>query len=258
MSDQELFSRRIREMADDFERAIGEGRAGQIAAQAIARAQASPRRRMLAVAAATTVSIVVAIVGVGTLADSSAPGDLLYNVDRAVEVLGFDSDSLEERLEEVIVLADRGQAASAVLLAVKALAEIEKTGLVTPVATSPTTTVAGTSTPSGDPAPATPNDPVLTLRLAAEFLLRTVRDPGAADDLADAAAALAAAALALDEAKDEPTTATTTPPTTLPAEEQPTSTTTTGPSTTLPAESGSTTSTTQASDPGPIIFPPAP
>ena len=147
MSQQEHFSRPLREMADDFEGAIGEGRAGQIAARAIARAQANPRRRMLAVAAATTVALVGSVVGVGVLSDSSVPGDFLYDVDRAVEVLGFDSDGLEERLEEVIVLADQGQAESAVLLATEALAEIEKTGQVTPVAPSPTTTVAGTPAP---------------------------------------------------------------------------------------------------------------
>ena len=255
MSEQEHFSRRLREMADDFERAIGEGRAGQIAARAIARAQTSPRRRMLAVVAATTVSLALALVGVAALSDSSVPGDFLYDVDRAVEILGFDSNGLEERLEEVIVLADRGQAESAVLLAAEALAEIERTHQIIPISPSPTTTVAATPSPGGGIAPMETQDPVLTLRLAAEFLLRTIRDPEAADDLADAVAALAAAALALDEAEEEPTSTTTAPSTTIPAEEEPTSTTT-APSTTIPGEDGSTTSTTEAPDPGPIIFPP--
>jgi len=56
--------------------------------------------------------------GLAAASDGAVPGDLLYPLDRAYEavgtVLGFQHDTQAERLEEAIVLLDRGEVTEAI------------------------------------------------------------------------------------------------------------------------------------------------
>ena len=202
--------------------AIAEG----IAVRAIAVAsQRKPRyvlRRVGAVAAAA-VTFAIGAIGVGAIANSASPGDLLYGVDRAYEtaghVLGSKAPHTEERLAEALTLIDKGRSADAVALVDEAvkdysvrngLTDLEKT-----YADARSKSVAVTSTTAPDMAgPASPPttvvaapeaaDPVLALRLAVEMLLRNVQVAGTAPSVAaaavtDSALQAAAAASAVEE-----------------------------------------------------------
>jgi hypothetical protein len=291
MSEPRPISERIRGMAADHEVGTSRGRAEQIAARAVARARADgPARRRSPVAVLVGVTLLFAlVVGLGALADSAVPGQFLYSVDRAYESVGFGGNGAEERLEEAIVLVDRGDADRAVVAVNEALEEISKRSSVSiavpPIAlpAETTTTVAeqdDTAAASASvaelPAESTVDepDPVQALKLAAEYLLRTVREQSAEEDLEQAASELAAAAASLETTttttmapttESTSTTTTTEPSTTTTTVDEPgngngrdkdTTTTTIGDSstTTVPEDGESTTTTTVP----PIVLPPAP
>jgi hypothetical protein len=217
---------------------------------------------------------VVVLSGLAVAAESAVPGDFLYPVDRAVEALGLDRNLLEERLEEAIVLADRGDRERVFQMAGEVLAEVNRSGVevkrstpsITPndteamaasvVAADSPTTVPADGSPattqqpvsgSGERQVAPVDDPVMIIRLEAENLLRTVRqaktDPAAADAVGAAAGSLADA---IDAAAATESSASSTTTTTL----VPSSTSTSSTTSTTADLSSSTTSTTVQGDGG--------
>jgi len=65
--------------------------------------------------------LLCSMTGVAFAADSAAPGDALYGLDRAAEKIGIGSGGLAERLTEASTLADRGQIEEGVTHAAEAL-----------------------------------------------------------------------------------------------------------------------------------------
>jgi hypothetical protein len=63
-------------------------------------------RRLVAVAA--SLGLLFAMSGIALAADGSAPGDFLYGVDRAFEQIGIGDGGVDERIEEIDALLDRG------------------------------------------------------------------------------------------------------------------------------------------------------
>lgn len=68
-------------------------------------------RRLVAVAA--SIGLLLAMSGIALAADGSAPGDFLYGVDRAFELIGVGDGGVDERIEEIDALLDRGDDARA-------------------------------------------------------------------------------------------------------------------------------------------------
>jgi hypothetical protein len=258
MDDRSPTSDRLRNLASRYEDEVSQSRAEQLAARSLARAVVvAPHRvlrRVAAAGAGITLSI-GALFGIAALADSAVPGDFLYPIDRTFEIVGFSNDVLEERLEEAIKLAERGDRERAIRAATAVLEEVDRSGLVdrtatttsappdtlgatTPPTTPPTTAPQG-DRPIGDPMTTTPpaaptataptiappttvlaapaeEDPILVIRLQAENLLRTIRDAG--DDPESAAAigeAVDSLAMAVSAAEAAATSTTTS--TTAPA-----------------------------------------
>lgn len=283
-------SRRLRRMASDLENEVSESRAEQLAARAVVRGRAQPGRNRRHVAVVVGLaSVMFMLVGVGYGASKSLPGDPLYGVSRAYEGVGqFVGvvNPLEERLHEVIALAERGDRELAVQIASEALQELGRSAdiALTSPATSTTTTPTTApepqdaapavvpddepATPSTTAAPATAEsdepaapeetqeaeeviegDPIEDLKVAAQLLLNRVRDNGG--ELDDAAAGLAVAVSALTQVEEEVTTAEGDEATSTSTSTS--TTTTTEPeepstSTTEPESTTSTTSTTVPED----------
>jgi len=61
--------------------------------------------------------------GMAMAADSAVPGDALYGLDRAFEVVGIGSGSGEERLDEAVVMAAQGRSGEALEHAIEALTQ---------------------------------------------------------------------------------------------------------------------------------------
>lgn len=84
--------------------------AEQMATALAARARSTQRarglRRLTTIAA--SVALLVALSGVAMAADSAAPGDALYGIDRALETIGIGDGGVDERLEEFDVLLEQG------------------------------------------------------------------------------------------------------------------------------------------------------
>lgn len=66
-----------------------------------------------------------AMSGVGLAADASAPGDLLYGIDLALEELGVGDGSIDERLAEAGVLMEKDDLAGAVELLAESISRAE-------------------------------------------------------------------------------------------------------------------------------------
>jgi len=85
------------------------------AVTALPRQRAAPRLgltpRLATVALA--VLLVSGTAGMAMAADSAVPGDALYGLDRAFEVVGIGSGSAEERLDEAVVMAVQGRSGEA-------------------------------------------------------------------------------------------------------------------------------------------------
>ena len=61
--------------------------------------------------------------GMAMAADGAVPGDALYGLDRAFEVVGIGSGSAEERLDEAVVIAAQGRSGEALDHAIEALSQ---------------------------------------------------------------------------------------------------------------------------------------
>jgi hypothetical protein len=247
-------SDRLRGLAARYEAQVGRDRAEELTSRALARAR-NTRPRWHVPAAVVAVGLtVVGFLMLGTIADPSSPGQLLYPVDRAYEQLasavGVGAPRSQERLAEAIDLMDRGQEVEAAALIAEALTLLEdEIGLT-----------------AADPAALPELDPTTTLRGATEELLSTVQAVSAAGGqdtevltlkLQIAAAEVAAAARAVIEAAEPVGEETATSSTTTTTTSSTTTTTTTTPSTTT-TTAPSTTTTTAPDDGGPIILPPQP
>lgn len=275
-------SHRLRQMASDYEKAVSETRSEQMAARAVARARGTEplRRRIVAVAAGFSV-VALVFVALGAASSSSLPGDALYGVNRAYESIGARVgfvDPVERRLNEVIALADRGDAVRAVQVAEEALAGLERAGFEVSLPLGTTTTTVddpddGNATQSTTPPKVTveatpgdgPEERINTLRLAAQLLLSNVKDHG--EDLESAAVGLAKAVSDLGNEVPPPVEASTT--TTVVAESTTTTliddtTTTIVDETTTTTVPGSSTTTSvnagggSGDGEGPIFLPPSP
>jgi len=285
MSERPSSSDRLRQMASDYEKAVSEARSEQLAARAVARAIAArPIGRPFGVVVIGFSLFLLMVVALGVTSVSALPGDSLYGVSRAYEEVGGwvgVGDPVEQRLNEVIALAERGDGVLAAQAAVEALDELERTtGLVllSPVATTlpdPEGPGGGASTQETTPTTEAPptsvdaspegvdEEAVQTLKQAAELLLSKMENNG--DSLVDAAAELAKA---LDDLVDEDdpvtteTTSTTSTTTTVPdstttTEHEDTSTTTTVPDSTTTTESEEGDGEA-GNGKGPIFLPPLP
>jgi len=289
----------IRRLARRYESEVDRNRADQLAARAIARANvARPLRRWVLVGVVTAGAVTVAGVAVGLVSDEAVPGQVWYQFDRAVESLARPSvfDRSEERLEEALVLIDRGRTLEATELIEEALAMLSQgpplaSDLVVPSATEPPeTTPSQAPVAAGEPPAAeepSEEDPAILLRLAAEFLLRTVQEVKAAE--AGDGEDLEALALQLNDAQSQaeavaqqvkgaatqggeetvvPPTSSTVPVTSTTDAPASSTTSTTTPTTTTSVPSTTTTTTTipdesggdgsGGGDLGPIILPPQP
>jgi len=285
MSERPSSSDRLRQMASDYEKAVSEARSEQLAARAVARAIAArPIGRPFGAVVIGFSFFLLMVVALGVTSASALPGDSMYGVSRAYEEVGGwvgVGDPVEQRLNEVIALAERGDGALAAVAATEALKELELTiGFVsdlTPTTTLPDPDGSGSGASTQETTPTTegssasveasPEDvdeeSVRTLKLAAQLLLSKVKNNG--DSLDDAAAGLAKA---LDDLVDDDdpviteTTSTTSTTTTVPE-----STTTTEPedtSTTTTVPESTTTTESEEGDgeagngKGPIFLPPLP
>ncbi|MEX2250806.1 MAG: hypothetical protein WD895_01905 [Acidimicrobiia bacterium] len=79
-------------------------------------------RPQLAVAA-VAVLLLCGATGVAVAANSAAPGDFLYGIDRALEKIGIGAGHGQERLDEAIVLLSEGKVRQALKQAAQALDE---------------------------------------------------------------------------------------------------------------------------------------
>ena len=265
-------SERLRAMASEMEASTTPERADMIAARSLARARvAAPGRRSLVAAVAGAALAFAGAMGVGAIADTAAPGQAIYGVDRAYEsaarFVGVKSDRSAERLEEALKVIDRGDRAAAAKLVDEAVAELQRVQKLSAPA-APTTTVPtappSTSAPQISAAPAAPaEDPSQTLKLAVERLLRSVRGTDSSDLEAAATDAVAAATAATAPEPDVVVEGSTTTTTTIPDS---TTTTIVPSSTTTTVDDGNngrgnnttTTSSTTTTTLPPIILPPQP
>jgi hypothetical protein len=117
----------LRRYADHLRRGVDSTRALAAAARAVGSAPIRGRRFRWVVAAAGAALLSVGNVAMAAVADSAAPGDLLYGVDRAYERLtdAFGAqDRAAERLNEASVLSARGDDAGALDLTIEALGDL--------------------------------------------------------------------------------------------------------------------------------------
>ncbi len=232
--------------------------------------------------------MLVSLTGVGMAADRAIPGEFLYPLDRALERVGFTSNLVEERLQEALVLLERGELTLAIATANEALVELDRSGVTVSfpdivqvtdetVAEIVTTTtneqVIEVAPAVEDETPATqtradvvveaavaPATPGETLRLAAEQLLASVRsaksDSGSTDDVVSAALFLAetTASVSAEEPvtveATEGSTSTTTSTSSTTSTTSSTTTTTVPESTKAPGKGTTTTTLTSEPDDG--------
>jgi hypothetical protein len=118
----------LRRYADHLRRAVDPTRALAVAARAVGSAPIRGRSFRWVVAAAGAAFLSVGNVAVAAVADSAAPGDILYGVDRAYErltdLLGA-QDRADERLNEAAVLSARGDDVGALGLAIEVLGALK-------------------------------------------------------------------------------------------------------------------------------------
>ena len=115
----------LRALAADLEYSVPTERARFRVARAMEHGPSRPRRAVVALATAGLLTI--SNVALAAVADPAAPGDALYGIDRAYErvqnVAGFDSHAAE-RLQEAVVMAERGRASDVLSLVQEALTEV--------------------------------------------------------------------------------------------------------------------------------------
>jgi hypothetical protein len=94
-------------------------------------ATARPVRRRAVLASVVATVGVVGLGGTAVAANSAVPGDALYGLDQALEVIGIGNGGTAERLDEASVLANEGKVDAALTHAARALqAEGEGDGAV--------------------------------------------------------------------------------------------------------------------------------
>ncbi len=115
----------LRALAADLEHSVPAERTRFRVAMALEPAPHRPRRTVVALATAGLLTI--SNVALAAVANPAAPGDALYGVDRAYErvqnLAGFDSHAAE-RLQEAVVMAERGRASEVLSLVQEALTEV--------------------------------------------------------------------------------------------------------------------------------------
>lgn len=82
---------------------------------ATARSTTTPKgglRRVAAVAA--SVAVLLALSGVAMAADGASPGDPLYGVDQALELVGINDGGVEERIAEFEAMLEKGETEAAI------------------------------------------------------------------------------------------------------------------------------------------------
>ncbi len=89
--------------------------------QAVVARAAAPWRRRASIAGVVAILASAGLAGTAAAADGAAPGDALYGVDRALEVIGIDNGGSRERLAEADKLAGRGDVQGALRHAAEAL-----------------------------------------------------------------------------------------------------------------------------------------
>lgn len=270
-------SDRLRRMASEFEKAVSETRAEQLAARAIARALPNPHAQRRLVVVVTVVALAL-VVGLGITSADTLPGDSLYPVSRAYEEIAQRVgavNSVERRLNEVIALAERGETDLAVNAAREALVELGYDPSPQPSLTPTTSTTEPEESQGSQVRPTTPTtsppevtveatpetDQVDNLRLAAAALLSNVQENGGDLEAATADLAKALADVTVEEPETgEETTTTTIPPSTTTSTTVVDSTTTTvvEETTTTVPDSTTTTLPEEEEGPGPIFLPPSP
>lgn len=118
----------LRLFGEDLAGAVPAARSRAAVARAIGAAPVAERRRLKVPALATAMlgGFVVLNFAGAALADSAAPGDPLYPLDRSYEwvsdAIGFGGDRTDERLDEISVLTERSDYARALDLMAGSLA----------------------------------------------------------------------------------------------------------------------------------------
>jgi len=77
----------------------------------------------LATVGVVAVLLMSGTAGMAVAANGAAPGDALYGLDRALERVGIGSGSIDERLDEAVVMAAQGRSGEAVEHAIEALGQ---------------------------------------------------------------------------------------------------------------------------------------
>lgn len=117
----------LRRLAEDLIGEVSSVEARRVAFRAISAARRPSGSRLWVIGLATIGLLVISNVALAAIANSAAPGDLLYSLDRGYEWLsdrfGADDHS-DERIEEAEELISEGEPALAVLLLTEALASL--------------------------------------------------------------------------------------------------------------------------------------
>jgi hypothetical protein len=104
------------------EAALASTRASRLQALRLAPPRPStPWRRRASIAGVVAILASAGLAGTAAAADGAAPGDALYGVDRALEVIGIDDGGSSERLVEAGKLANKGDVQGALHHAAEAL-----------------------------------------------------------------------------------------------------------------------------------------
>ena len=100
---------------DEFAKtAAGLARTGNpVKLAATARLRRGPSLTPRLAAAAVAAFLLVGTAGTAVAADSAAPGDFLYGIDRALESVGIGNGGVLERVAEANILTERGKSADA-------------------------------------------------------------------------------------------------------------------------------------------------
>ncbi len=214
---------------------------------------AVPRRSIrAALAGASFVFLTASLMGV--LADEAAPGQLLYRIDRAAEVVGVGRGEARERLTEALKLMEKGDTGGAVLIAAEAVRQI-RPGLTFEVAGAEPSVKQAVEV-----APVDPAESARVIKLAVEALLRSLEtDDKTVDSAVNGLVAVLAPPGGGDPAvavSTSSTTSSTTTSSTTTSSTTSTSTSTT--STTTPTSSTQPSESTTTTTTGGIILPPLP
>ncbi|WP_062303998.1 hypothetical protein [Demequina subtropica] len=124
----ELRALNVAPAAEDADRvgAVLASAAADVATDGAQAARPAPRRtmRLRAAIAGGAALVVAALVGGTAAADESAPGDVLYGLDRALERIGWGDGGMDERLAEAVRVVDEGDDEGALALVDEIVADV--------------------------------------------------------------------------------------------------------------------------------------